>query len=62
MDTDFDTAPSMMNMVGAALQSAESGQVVTVRSPATGSLATRIRALEPPAGSDLGPADRVQDN
>jgi hypothetical protein len=40
MDTDFDIALTMMNVVGGALQSAESGQVVTVRSPATGSLAT----------------------
>jgi hypothetical protein len=40
MDTDFDIALSMMNVVGGALQSAESGQVVTVMSPATGSLAT----------------------
>jgi predicted dehydrogenase len=38
MDTNFDTALSMMNVVGAALKAAEDGQVTTVQSPA----ATRI--------------------
>jgi predicted dehydrogenase len=39
MDTNFDTALSMMNVIGAALQAAESGEAVTVPSPATASLA-----------------------
>jgi predicted dehydrogenase len=39
MDTNFDTALSMMNVVGAALEAAESGQPVAVPSPATVSLA-----------------------
>jgi predicted dehydrogenase len=39
MDTNFDTALSMMNVVGAALKSAEESQVVTVPQVATVSLA-----------------------
>lgn len=39
MDTNFDTALSMMNVVGAALTAAEQGQVVTVPPAATVSLA-----------------------
>jgi predicted dehydrogenase len=40
MDTNFETALSMMNVVGAALQAAKSGQAVTVPSPTTISLET----------------------
>ena len=41
MDTNFDTALSMMNVVGAALQSAEQGQPVPVPTSAADTVASR---------------------